>query len=502
MLIDIPGIQTYKLSAGQELKLLQPNQGLVVGEVLKAVVISAIGEGKLMLNLDGANINAKTAHQFVPGEELKVKVDKQDGQIILKVQGQKFSESILNQAIREVLPKQVPATKLLNISNVISQLPNNMQSKLPIEVTAQLKQITSQLPSLNQITNSSGLKSVIQNSGVFLENKLASIAGSDKPILNTQNISQDFKGQLLKLLNVLKVQISQVSMQPTAQEQQTTISKDIASLLGKSPQETTTLTSKQTELLENASRLKRAANFIRSTNFVQPLIKLLPTISPSTLAANIINQHNNKAQAKQTPPSTNNVLNNNQNSKNLIKHASLPIKGAIPQPISNNQTKIDLNQPPHQLLQILKDEVKNVLSRIQANQLSTLVKDPATMPTFLIDIPVKVNETKVDVMPVLIEQEESSTSDNENKKNWAITIALDLENLGPMQLKVNLQNDKVNINIWSKLSETKDLLEQKNYILEDSLKQDNIEVENLSYHKGLKENNIDKATINLLDLKI
>lgn len=493
MLIDIPGIQALKLPAGQELKLLQNNHTFEVGQVLKAVVVAAIGERRIMLNLDGANINAKTSNQFLPGEELQIKVDRQDGQTIFKIQNRQFSEQILNQALRHVLPKQAPANNLLQLILNINQLPERFRQQLPAQLLTAFNEVTASLATKEQLSKPEGLKAAIFNSGIFLENKLAHLSSNQTPV-----VQYDFKAQLLKLMDLSNQLIQQqiassTNSQHTEPTNKEILSKEVAALLGKSIAEQMTLTPKAEKQLEHAARLKRAANFIRSINF--ELSHRQTTSNQNNAKPNSTSQT-----SIMTPQQTKMPI--QQNTTENIKYGSIPLKGAIPQPIKYIAQPMELNQTKDFHIS-LKEELNHVLSRIQTSQLSTMTKENSIQPSFLFDLPLVSDNGKADVIPILIEQEESTDNKTDkNQKNWAITIALNLENLGSMQIKASLREEQVAITIWSEQVETKKLFEHKDPLLKEALQQDKLKIHTLLYHHGLKENKIDSATINMLDLNI
>jgi flagellar hook-length control protein FliK len=103
---------------------------------------------------------------------------------------------------------------------------------------------------------------------------------------------------------------------------------------------------------------------------------------------------------------------------------------------------------------------------------------------------------------MLIEEEEENSGEECEKNTWSITLALDMENLGTLQVKVSLIADKIDVNIWTDIEETRQLFEQKNYLLADALQQENLLIRTLAYHLGLQENEIETESFNMLDIKI
>lgn len=515
-----------------DLSLIQPKKhAFEVGKVFSALVIGSSSENRLLLNINNQQVSVKTPHTFLAGEELKLKVVENDKQVVLQVQNHQLSQSLLNQSLRAVLPNQMPMTPVLNAVKEVSHALNGVMQKLPESVVQQLKVINNVIPSLTQLTQSQGLKQAIQNSGIFLENKLLNL---DKlPATKDPNIQalpptiiKDIKHQLLTFLKninsqLTKLEQSQASVSPPIPPTPTTASAapQDPSKLSLPPLSSTTLPPQiplqnhpDLKLLELSAKLQRAAELIR-TSVSKPLLQPSPEKNPNQQATDPKGQpqtQQNQQQAAQANTanqiqlSAYQQLTQTKHPANFMKHASLPLSGATPQPIKNDASPLAADQNPKQLLQNLKEGVSHALSRLQANQLSTLIKHPLPLPTFLLDIPVNINDKQTELIPFLIKEEEPNAGEDEEngKKHWSMMLALDMDNLGPMQVKVSLNHDKVNVSIWSDSADTKTLFESKDKILKLALMAEQLSIGNIAYHQGLQENNIDKSTINLLDLKI
>src|SRR5690606_12178487 len=125
--------QSVRLNPTQELKLAKPAIDLYVGQVLKAVVINSLSENQVTISINGQNINANTAHHFVPGELMQVKVVQIGEETILQIIPEKTSPSILQSAIAQNLPRQASATQLFALLSVLQnhqQLPQSLNQSI------------------------------------------------------------------------------------------------------------------------------------------------------------------------------------------------------------------------------------------------------------------------------------------------------------------------------------------------------------------------------------
>ena len=178
-----------RLTPVQEIKLAKPATELYVGQVLKTVVVTPLTNNQVLININGQNLNAKSSHPFKAGEMLEVKVIATEDETILEVQNKPQTLSVLQNALLLNLPKQAPATRLLNILGQLVKSGN-----LPDPIIQQIKAMLGNIISISQLPQH--LIRAINQSGLFFESALFNKA-------NPQVIRTDFKSQCLKLLNSL-----------------------------------------------------------------------------------------------------------------------------------------------------------------------------------------------------------------------------------------------------------------------------------------------------------
>jgi Flagellar hook-length control protein FliK len=168
---------------------------LQAGATLNAVVINKLDGSAYMLKLlDGSLIRAHTDNPLQSGQILKLEVLKPGITPQLRIVWPEHLESttplLLQSALRQLLPKQVSLTDFTLALKQIAAV--SAESTTPAQKAIQTTLGT--LISKNDLTTADGVKQGIDNSGVFLETKLAHQ-------LATQG---DIKGQLLMLANTLQ----------------------------------------------------------------------------------------------------------------------------------------------------------------------------------------------------------------------------------------------------------------------------------------------------------
>jgi hypothetical protein len=201
---------------------------LFIGQILNASVVDKKSPESFILQIGNKQIEAKTA-QSKPlnvGDQLKLIVEKQDNPITLRVMqhDQKVvTYEAKQQLLRESIPKQAGLEKLTTVLSQASKNVKDVFKNLPLPIEQQFKKLIEQLPVKSSLNNEAGLKTAIKNSGIFLEAKLLTDAGSkDKSkfgaLLRTTNlVPQKTSAQLL----------NQASIQPLLQTLHLDISKDL-----------------------------------------------------------------------------------------------------------------------------------------------------------------------------------------------------------------------------------------------------------------------------------
>lgn len=197
MAVEINRLDHAKLTPGQEIKLVKPATELYVGQILKTVVIANLNQDQVLININGQQLNARTAQQFTPGELFEVKVVSNQNETILEVQKPLNPTTILHNALLENLPKQAPATTLLR---TLAQIANN--NDLPAPINRSIQAILTHITTPSQLA--SQLVQAIQHSGVFLE---AHLLESQKA---HRFVRADLKGLYMRLLDQLQANTQEI----------------------------------------------------------------------------------------------------------------------------------------------------------------------------------------------------------------------------------------------------------------------------------------------------
>lgn len=194
-----------------------------------------------------------------------------------------------------------------------------------------------------------------------------------------------------------------------------------------------------------------------------------------------------------------------QNANPVLNRASIPLPGAIPQPVHKEGSIPLMQQSPEAIQTVIHEQVTQALSRITANQITHLVQhqfnpdDNKTGFLIMMDIPVKTPQNDIDVIPLMIKQRKATAT---QPSKWSITFALSLSELGDMQGTVTLNENYVHLKINSERQETIDTLQHYQSEVSSLIEQLGLKMGGYNLQLGLEKNQIETDNFHLLDIRI
>ncbi len=256
--------------------------GLRVGDILQATVMKT-GEGTLTLALANRLIEAKSDLLLLQGMSLKVKVEQQAGETVLRILTPlpKSQEQLIAQAMKSDLPRQQPLRPAIEqfqqlareLKTIAREQPQLASSKPLRELQQSVEQLLRHIPTTRQLTRPEALQQVLRNSGLLLEARLgqqAALALSPQQgaavstVLSTA-LQGDLKGNLLRVLAQL---IRQLNRLPAGEPTKAPTSKG-----GQPASESTPQLPLSRQLLQQLTRQGEAALSRLQLNQLQSLPK-------------------------------------------------------------------------------------------------------------------------------------------------------------------------------------------------------------------------------------
>lgn len=181
-----------------------------VGQILQASVIEREADGALKLRVGSDVIQARSTLPLATGQSLTVQVTYSGEQTILRVVQDTTSQAALVQGWRQALPRQAELQPLLDdiLRAARTQLQPETQLSQPARfsgpLNALLRAFVDALPQLRNLTRPEGLRQAVQDSGLFLEAKLADTAQTGNP----PRLDADLKAGLLRLQQQIQSDIA------------------------------------------------------------------------------------------------------------------------------------------------------------------------------------------------------------------------------------------------------------------------------------------------------
>lgn len=433
------------LRQGQQLavevvKLLAQNRLLVTPTLLnnsQNILPQTAGGARLPAQIE-VDISA-LKQTFRPGERLALQVlQMQPLAVQLKTAIPSRAELIQSYQ-RDVLPQfNRSAPAFTSLKQAQTELP------LAAPVKRAVARLLQGISDRNSLQQAEGLRQALNNSGLFLENRLKE--GGPEGL-----VQQDLKANLLQLAQVLKTQLSPNQSRLL----------DNPAMLQKLPAEVQTalrqLVTTHQELRALPAQVPPAlAN--RGQTPMQLLLGLLSGLASGP---------------GQTAASTNVAATQTQNMTGVQAFIQAKEMAASP-------AQAAFRAVEWQLLRDLLREVESASARIQFNQLSMLrdPDNPSNVNIWLFDLPVR-DKQQLDMLQMRLEQHSAALSKDE-EAIWQVQLSLETQNLGPMQARISLLQQDVKVVLLAEREDSAALLSRHIDALNRRLDKLGINVSHLS----------------------
>lgn len=356
---------------------------------LQAVVARLSADGLATLRVGEGNIEVKTPLPLLVGQKLTVNLLKEGDGHRLIVSPQELRRGLISHALRNALPRQTPLGPVLaTISQAARGAPG--QATPPPQVADAIRQIYNQLPTPRTLSDASGLRTALRDSGMFMEAGLArAAAGKTSP-------GSDMKTHFLRLLAQLRAS----GATPTAGAGAQTRVDPTQALQG---------------------RLPGAATPVPATGQAAGQTSAPATPAPIASAA-----HQAGSQIQSASFSPNQPL-----------RAEPGARPTLPLPLDAAQ-----------VLAQLSDQAEGGLARLQVNQLLSLPSDDSGKQCLQMQLPVRDGE-RIDTWEIRLEEEADKAAKNrKHGKRWNVDLAFDLPGIGPGYVRIRIGGDKVGVDFW------------------------------------------------------
>ncbi len=366
-----------------------------VGQVLSAVAASSDRGGSAELRIGGQTYRAQVPFTVQSGDRMLLEVIRTEGTPLLRPVGAERSPDPVQAALRAALPRQGALTPLL--ANLVQLAkPQNAPPLHPLVLEA-ARTLFQRLATASQASTADGLRRAAANAGTQLEAKLAHAASGRTP---AAPIGDDFKAGLLRLRQAAE-QALRTSTPPAP------------------------------------SKAQGAAPAARA-----PEVRTLPLAAPTNTPATAKNGAPTPAAAGTSNPSAPAAA---ATTVRVVAPLLPPLSESQPQP-QGRAAPFPALLEPAKFLQGLLQQVESSLARLQLNQLASQHTDGDQRQVWMLELPVRRDQSTLDLLHLRIERENESGSGRARRQQgggWTVQVALDLDGLGPVQARIGLRNGQV-----------------------------------------------------------
>jgi len=362
---------------------------------------------QVLLRVGQQLFEAQTPVPLKTGDALKLLIKSLGDTPLLNIQTTTTKAELATDKLRLFISQQQNLTTLINsVQKIVTE------NKIPAEVKILLNQLISNIPSKEQTIQPARLKQIIQNSGVFLEPKLA--------IKNTPDIKLDIKAQLIKISNA--IQTFQPSQNPVALE------KDIKILVEK---------------------------FVRGELSVKQLSQQLPALLSKEQLSSLVTLLKTFNQQPLTANKTDNLYSLNQLFVYIQKN--IQARQVIESLLNAVKNYTAMSE--------LKIMVDSAISSITSQQLTPLTKEADNFLLLLFGILIK-DKDQFNLINFKIEQD--ANNNNSEDTGWTVTLSFQFKTLGKFQAKIHLFNTRISTVFTAENSQTARLIESNFQLLNNA----------------------------------
>lgn len=479
---------------------------LQLGRQFSATVVERQGAGQYLLEVyqpgvrnQGTMLRAMSVTELEPGQSLRLEVVDNGPPPQLRVLPPPLEDhqEVLSQALRQFLPRQENLQGVMDrLSRFVAQHPDANDTHLPATLRDALRNVLGAMPDKGALSTPEGLKQAIQNSGLFLEAKLAQQAQAPATPANAApSLAQDMKAKLLKLADNLSARLPTLEESAPQQEGEADAVVVFSRPSLASPPHPGA--SAPQARLANVSPQTLPAPFSAETAVSAEEMPLTaPPPSPGGPAT---------PESKTVPGGQ-----NAQPSPAMADEADDATPGATSHPHSVARSAVQDPTPVITTalregeLKDLLNKTESALAKIVLDQLASAPQPDSATQSWRLDLPFQ-NQGRAEAASLTISREGGHQAGSEAEANlpWAVTLELKPPGLGVLHSRLTLYRGEVSGVFWSDAPATAELVRQHLDILDFRLRAAGLKTGQLDAAVGTPpETDSTRARPRLLDERV
>ena len=450
-----------------------------VGQVLEAVALNKSSAERLQLRIGNLELQARTQAPIQAGDRVLLKVLSAGNtptlQVVPATVATGTAAEIVNQALRQLLPRQLPTERVL--TNLLAALNQDQQrAQLPVQTRGLIETLLARIPRAEKLVEHTRLQQLVTESGLFREQHRQQ---------GQANQGGDIKQALIQLARQLG----------TPQSTQGAVRAPGSQLAGSSgsggSEVNASNSGSTTTAPPGVGNTARAAPAIPSTVAGSPGT---PTVA-TTAAAPAGTPTASTGPANATAPGQ--PQPQPQSPQQAQQLAQQAVDGA--RQSAGDELLIKASQPS---LQELHRMVEGGIARILLQQAQSLPQPNQDGVRWVFELPYRQGD-EYHSLPMVIEREAQNDEPDALPPGWRVELSFELPELGVVQAKVLVRGSKISASLWAERETVAQLADAELPVLENALAATGLEVGALVCRQGQKQQSQPSESANsLLDYRI
>lgn len=456
---------------------------LKVGEVLAATVLERLSQNLVRIALGNTVFRAQTPLPLELGQKLQLEVVR-GGNLPLLRPLERPPEATQGRELllRDALPRQQSLAGLLaNLRGLARGDQQSLLRQLPPTVIERVLSAYRTMPRADTLSQAAGLRRAVENSGAFFEQRAL-------PMLRALAQHEPSSASPQRVPNTASPAPAQSAPQPAAPRTETPPGPPVlpskpdtgplrASLPARPPspppQDTArgetvrAPTQLGADFKLNLLRLLTALSAARES--------LVPPSEPRTPPGNQGNSEPPNAGTPQAPT---------RSTPTPTPLAPPPMRTTLPQPQAGAEATLNRFTSLPEAVEQLHQQTRAAVARLELSQLASLPEEGTRDPVWLVELPVR-HRAGIDLFQLRIERRQGGRGeDGKEQELWSVSLAFDLEPLGPLHARITLCGERVSTLFWAQRENTVARVQASLEKLQERFDQVGLQVERLACRQG------------------
>ena len=450
-----------------------------VGQVLEAVALAKPSAERLQLRIGGVELEARTQAPIQAGDRVLLKVLSAGStptlQVVPATVPSGSAAEIVNQALRQMLPRQLPTERVLtNLLDILGQ--SKQRSQLPANTRSLIETLLARIPRGEKLADHTRLRQLVTESGLFREQHQ-----------QQGRTGVDIKQSLVQLARQLgQAQWAQNPSQGLSRNsvQSTQLQNTVTPNPSQSPLQRSVSGGQQAMSSSVANPAAPAGSAVGATGASPAQTPAVAASAPRSgelsgqtvggqlgLAAQIQQQH---------------------------QQAGRQLPGKAP----GTANELYLSAASQSSLQELQRIVEGGIARILLQQAQSMQQPNQEGLRWVFELPYRQGD-EYRSLPMVIEREAQGDDAESSPPGWQVELSFELPELGTIQAKIMVRGEKVSASLWAERDTIAQLADAELPVLETALMANGLEVGALVCRQGQKQAHRASVTnASLLDFRI